>query len=222
VATPAAILTSSAFVFQQSAIAWSLLRVGLLLWTVSAAFLLDERPEPVTRATPRSPTWWYWSRFLGGVPLLSPPIIAGLIWARIHPAVDPAGLTIQTVAAMLLVLAGATVASRLGRNTPGNLVASGAVLTALFLLIFPVGIRGIPLVPTPGDPKWDQSTAVWSAMGIVALIAIAIAGWGSPRVRRPWTVTRTRSLVGWAPAVGAKTSQTSERYCTETNPDQVP
>lgn len=183
VAAPAVALIASAFIFYRSAVAWSLLRQGMLVWAVTAAFLFDEPPAPVVKATPRSPTWWHGARFLGAVPLLAVPILAANVWAIDRPDAQPFGLSIQTIAAWLMVLAGAAVASRLGRNAPGDVVAGGAVLIVLFLLIRPISIGGVPLHPYPADPKWDQSIRLWSVLGTLAVITIAISGWWRPRPR---------------------------------------
>ena len=180
VAAPAVGLIASAFVFNRHRLAWLLLRSGILLWVVVAAFLLDDPSAPITRASPRSPTWWFWGRFAVGLPLLLPSIVSGYLWATDHPGVDPSGLAIQTTGAWLLVLSGSSVARRLGRRTPGNLVASMAALVALFLMIFPVRIRDIPVLPAPGDPNWGLGTLVWSVVGIVAIVGIAYAGWWRP------------------------------------------
>lgn len=182
VAAPAAALIASAFIFYRSDVAWSLLRQGMLVWAVTAAFLFDEPPAPVVKATPRSPTWWHGARFLGAVPLLAVPILAASVWAIDRPdAAQPFGLSVQTIAAWLMVLAGASVASRFGRNAPGDVVAGGAVLTVLFLLVHPISIGSVPLLPNPADPKWDQSIVLWSVLGTAAVITIAITGWWRPR-----------------------------------------
>lgn len=183
VAVPAVALIASAFIFYRSDVAWSLLRQGMLVWAVTAAFLFDEPPAPVVKATPRSPTWWHGARFLGAVPLLAVPILAASVWAIDQPEARPFGLSIQTIAAWLMVLAGASVASRFGRNAPGDVVGGGAVLGVLFLLIRPVSIDGVPLLPYPVDPNWDQSIRLWSVLGTAAVITIAISGWWQPRPR---------------------------------------
>jgi hypothetical protein len=197
VTAPALVLTVCAFAFHQSAVAWVLLRSGILILVVAVAFVLDDRLAAVTTASPRSPGWWFSGRILGGAPLLVIPIAAGLVWAIDHPDVDPWGLALQTTSAWMLVLAGAAVARRLGRNTPGNLVASGAVLVVLFLLIFPIRIRGVPLLPFPGDARWDQSTALWSIVGMTAVLAIAVAsGWRPPPKHEPTSHPTDSKLPG--------------------------
>ena len=181
VAAPAVALIASAFIFYRSAVAWSLLRQGMLVWAVTAAFVLDEPSAPVVKATPRSPTWWHATRFLGALPLLAAPILAARVWAIDRPEAHAFGLSIQTIAAWLMVLAGAAVASRVGRNTPGEVVAGGAVLIVLFLLVHPFSIAGVPLLPHPVDPNWDQSIMLWSLLGTAAVITIAVTGWWRPR-----------------------------------------
>ncbi len=177
VAAPAVALMVCAFVFRDHPAGWSLLRGGLLLWAATAAFLLDEPPAPVVRATPRSPSWWHGSRFIGAAPLIAIPIAAASLWAVNRPDAHLLGMTVQAVAAFLVVLACAAVACRLGRNAPGDIVASCAVLVVLFLLIRPVAVRGVPLLPGPGDPRWPQSTMLWLSFAAAALVMIAVAGW---------------------------------------------
>jgi hypothetical protein len=183
VATPAVALMVCAFAFGEHSVAWSLLRAGLLVWAATAAFVLDEPPAPVVRATPRSPSWWHESRFIGAVPLLVVPITAAGLWAVNRSDVHLLGITVQFVSAFLVVLAGAAVARRLGRNAPGDIVASSAVLVVLFLLIRPVAIRGVLLLAGPGDPRWPESATLWFFFAAAALVVIAVAGWRTPRPR---------------------------------------
>jgi len=186
VATPALALMACAFVFAERPVGWSLLRSGLLIWAATAAFLLDDPPAPVVHATPRSPSWWHGSRFLGALPLVALPIVAASIWALDQPDAYVLQVSVQAVAAWLIVLACAALASRLGRYAPGDLVASAAILVILFLLAHPMRVGEVLLLPGPGDPRWPESTMLWLLFGTAAMAAIAIAGWWarSPRPAR--------------------------------------
>ncbi|HEX6337074.1 MAG TPA: hypothetical protein VFZ85_08975 [Jiangellaceae bacterium] len=183
VATPAAGLMLSAFIFREYSVAWMLLRAGMLLWAASAAFVFDEPPAPVVRAAPRSPWWWYGSRFIGAVPLIVVPIAAASLWATIRPDAHPLGLSVEALAASLVVVATAAIAGRRGRHAPGELVASTAVLAILLLLVRQPTIGNVPLLPPPGDPRWPESTALWLCLAVAAIVVIAMAGWWTPKPR---------------------------------------
>lgn len=183
VATPAVALMACGFAFRDHPVAWSLLRGGLFVWAATAAFILDEPSAPVVRATPRSPSWWHGSRFIGALPLVVIPIAVASLWAVDRSDSHVLGVSPQAVAAWLIVLAGAAVVRRLGRNAPGDIVASTAVLIVMFLLIHPIAIGGVPLLPGPGDPWSPESAALWLCLAAAALVVIAVAGWWTPRPR---------------------------------------
>ncbi len=183
VAAPAVILMACAFVVREHPVAWSMLRSGVMVWAVTAAFLLDDPSAAVVQATPRSPSWWHESRFIGAVPLLVVPVTVANLWAINRSDAHLLGITVPAVAAWLVVLAGATVARRVGRNAPGDLVASTAILVVLLLSVRPIAIRGVPLLPGPGDPQWPESARLWLCFAAAALATIAVAGWWAPRPR---------------------------------------
>jgi hypothetical protein len=180
--TPAVALVVAAFVLDHRAFAGSMLRAGVLLWAVTAAFLLDEPAAQAVDAAPRSPRWWFCARVVGLVPVLVTPCAVLWLWAARHETERSGATAMAAVALALVVFAMAAVVRHYGRATPGDVIAGVTGVAIIALVLFQPEVGGVPMLPGTPSGHPAGTLGLWTAVGVAS---IGIAAVVAVRPHRP-------------------------------------
>jgi hypothetical protein len=185
-AAPGLLMVLLAFGFGDQPWSARLVQAGLLALSVPAALILDDPPTAAVEAAPRSPWWGLAARLLGLAALLAAICAAAASWALAHPGEQPWLLAALPAAAALAVVAAAALLRRSGTPAPGDLVASGAGVLLVGLLVFSPRWAGVEVFPAPGSAEGGE-LAVWA---LVAGAAAATLAWSPVRPHRRRAVAR--------------------------------
>ena len=179
VAGPGLLLIGLAFGFGDRPWASRLAQGGLLLLSVAASFILDEPSAAAVEATPRSPWWGLAARLLGLAAILALVCVVAAAWDRANPAPQGWLLALLPAIAAVAAVAGAAVLRRLGRRSPGDLMAAAAGVLLLGLLLFGPRWGDVELLPAPGAATAGE-LVVWGVVLAAAGAALAWAPSGRP------------------------------------------
>jgi hypothetical protein len=159
----------------------ALLWFGLAAIAAAAGFVLDEAAAPVVDAVPRS----RWSRngrrlLVAGLPLAA--WWGAAAWAASRqPHLSWPALAVAGLGLVAATLGAAAAMRRAGHESPGEVVAAGAV--AVVVLALAVGpVPGVGEVLAVSDVS-SRTTVVWS--GVAAAAAVLVV-WGSADPLTRW------------------------------------
>jgi hypothetical protein len=159
----------------------ALLWIGLAGCASATAFTLDEAAAAAVDAAPRTRRWRTLHRLVAG--LL--PLVAWLAGAGVAAggtSLSWGALAVTGTGLVAVTVATAAALRRLGHDTPGELVASGAGAVVLLGLL--VGVPKVGTVLEAYDVS-SRSTLWWSSL---AVVAVAVTAWGSAD---PWSGRRS-------------------------------
>jgi hypothetical protein len=148
-----------------------LIRLAIVPLAAAAAFVLDEPAAGAVDAVPRSRR----RRTGRRAAALAVPLgvwAVGIILLDVGvPSTPAAGLLVEGLGVVAVVVALAAVLRMAGRAEPGEVVASTAGAAILGLLVLDPPLWW-PAPPFPVVTGWSVSTAVWSALTVVATAVV--------------------------------------------------